>query len=342
MCRYCSIVPRDVLLDLAKDERFSEAERKGLLDTAKLDVETRKLREQARKQTRAALALPAALQVIAAAPKVLVYDCKNSTSIPGTLVSNPGSSADATVKRTFDTTTDVATFYQQMYKRNSIDNGGMTLVSSVHYGIDYNNAFWNGLQMTYGDGNGLIFVDFTLGEDVVCHELTHGVTQYTSQFVYTNEAGGLNESMSDVFGVLFSQWRKGGGGKREWRIGKDIMGSQAIAKGFTCLRDMSDPGGKHCLAPQPQHFKDFKPSMDPHASSGIPNYAFYKVATGLDGEPWDKPGKIWYDALANYGPAPKLTMTKFADRTRASAVKLYPGETAVHRAVDSGWRAVGL
>jgi Zn-dependent metalloprotease len=344
MCRYCTIVPRDVLLELAKDKRFSDKDRKGLLATAKLDLETRKLREQARKQTRAALAVAPAMVAIAAAPKVLVYDCQHSTSIPGTPANNPGASTDPTIKRTFDTTTQVANFYQQVYGRNSIDNAGMTMVSSVHYGIDYNNAFWNGLQMTYGDGNGLIFTDFTLGEDVVCHELTHGVTQYTSQFVYTREAGGLNESMSDVFGVLFSQWRNQDkpASANEWRVGKDIMGTEALNKGLTCLRDMSNPGAAHCMARQPMHFNDYVSSMGPHTCSGIPNHAFYKAASAIDGPAWNKPGKIWYDAMTSHGPAPNSTMKKFADRTRASALKLYPTDAKTQKAVDAGWAAVGL
>jgi hypothetical protein len=78
---------------------------------------------------------------------------------------------------------------------------GMTLISSIHYGVSYNNAFWNGMQMTYGDGDGSIFVDFSRGNDVIGHELTHGVTQHSLQLNYSNEAGGLNESMSDCFGA---------------------------------------------------------------------------------------------------------------------------------------------
>lgn len=342
MCRYCSIVPKDVLLELAKDPRFSEVDRKGLLDTAKLDAETRKLREQARKQTRASLAMAPSLQALAAAPRILVYNCQNTMSVPGVPVSNPGGSADDTIKRAFETTTKVADFYQKSFGRNSIDNAGMTLVSSVHYGIDYNNAFWNGFQMTYGDGNGLIFVDFTKGSDVVCHELTHGVTQYTLQLVYTNEAGGLNESLSDVFGVLFHQWLSDPKKPKSWLIGEDVMGSQALAHGLTCLRDMSNPGAKHCLAPQPTHYKDYRPGMDPHTSSGIPNFAFYKIATAIDGPAWDKPGKIWYDSMASFGASPNMSMKKFADRTKSVAMKLYPAEPKVQAAVVAGWKAVGL
>jgi Zn-dependent metalloprotease len=90
----------------------------------------------------------------------------------------------------------------------------MTLISSVHYLTNFNNAFWNGSQMTYGDGDGQIFVDFTLGNDVIGHELTHGVTQHSLALSYKNEAGGLNESVSDVFGSMFRQWQAG---QRRWQ-----------------------------------------------------------------------------------------------------------------------------
>ncbi|WP_246752931.1 M4 family metallopeptidase [Sinorhizobium sp. BG8] len=336
-------MPKSVLLKLSEDDRLSKAVRDGLANTAKLDAETRKIREQALKLTRTSFAVSQGIATLAAAPSVLVYDCKNSQALPGTPISNPGSSADGTIKRAFDTTTAVAKFYKTLFGRNSIDNAGMTMQSSVHYGVNYNNAFWNGFQMTYGDGDGAIFVDFTQGDDVVCHELTHGVTQYSLQLAYANQAGGLNESASDVFGVMFNQWRASQtGGTTSWLIGGDIMGSQAKASGYTCLRDMADPGGNHCLAPQPVHYSDYAPGMDPHESSGIPNFAFYKIATAIGGNSWDKPGQIWYRTLTGSRPSPNMRMKTFANRTRKWAAKLYPGDAAVAQAVDDGWQQVGL
>ena len=343
MCRYCTIVPQSVLLKLSKDTRFSDDVRQGLVNTARLDNETRKVREQARKLTRTSLAISPTLATLAPAPSVLVYDCKNTQVLPGTPVSNPAGSTDPTVKRAFETTTAVADFYQQLFGRNSIDDAGMSLLSSVHYGMNYNNAFWNGFQMTYGDGDGAIFVDFTKGDDVVCHELTHGVTQFSLQLTYSNEPGGLNESMSDVFGVMFNQWRASDGAKPpSWLVGEDVMGPQAIDKGYACLRDMAKPGANHCLAPQPDHYKQYVPGMDPHESSGIPNLAFYKIATAIGGDSWDKPGQIWYRALSGFGPSPNMKMKKFANRTRTVAAQLFPGNQAIAKAVDTGWKQVGL
>src|SRR5213075_3196825 len=169
----------------------------------------------------------------AAPPVILVDDCNHGNTLPGVPVPNPGSSPDATAKRAFVETKAVAKFYATVFGRNSVDNGGMKLLSSIHYSVNYNNAFWNGSQMTYGDGDGDIFVDFTKSNDVIGHELTHGVTQYTAQLAYSNQAGGLNESMSDVFGSLFRQWEASQNvTAADWLIGKNIMGPGAIARGF--------------------------------------------------------------------------------------------------------------
>src|SRR5262249_6946296 len=163
-----------------------------------------------------------------------------------------------TAKRAFVETTAVASFYQTLFGRNSVDNAGKTLLSSIHYSVKYNNAFWNGSQMTYGDGDGNIFIDFSMATDVIGHELTHGVTQYRLALNYTSQSGGLNESIPALFGSMFRQWRAGQDVPgADWLIGKEIMGPGALARGFTCLRDMSNPAAKHCLSPQPTKFSQY-------------------------------------------------------------------------------------
>jgi Zn-dependent metalloprotease len=340
---YCSIIPNEILQRFAGDKKLSAADRKGFADTALVDTQMRKLRTQAAKLTSVTAGLSLAPVAVAATPAITVANCNHSQTLPGTPVANPGSSADLTIKRAFDETKAVAAFYKAAFGRNSIDNAGMTLGSSVHYGVKYNNAFWNGMRMTYGDGDGNIFVDFTKANDVIGHELTHGVTQHSLQLAYANEAGGLNESMSDVFGSMFRQWRAGKTvNQADWLIGHEIMGPGAIARGFTCLRDMASPGHAHCLAPQPFHFSKYQTGMDPHYSSGIPNFAFYKIAMAVGGKSWEKVGKIWYAALTGFGPSPNLKMKAFANRTRALAVSMFPGNVALHNAVNAGWVAVGL
>jgi Zn-dependent metalloprotease len=339
----CFIVPQDVLERLAKDNSLSEELRKASADTSQISVEIRKLRNQAAALTSAATLDGAALVTLAAAPMVTVYDCKHSKTLPGTPVPNPGSSADTTAKRTFNETTGVADFYKKVFNRNSIDNAGMTMMSSIHFGVKFNNAMWNGSQMLYGDGDAAIFVDFTNGNDVIGHELTHGVTQHSLQLNYANDAGGLNESLSDCFGSMFRQWQANQDVTHaDWLIGHDIMGPTAKAKGFTCLRNMANPADPHCLAPQPTTYSQITPGMDPHYSSGPPNLAFCVACKTLGGKSWEKIGQVWYRALTGFGPSPNMKMKDFADRTRKLASQMYGGTPAVAAAVDKGWKQVGL
>ena len=343
MTCHCSIIPGDVLKRFAEDKKLSEQERKNFADAALVDVQMRRLRIEAGKLTSITATLARAPVAAVASPAITVADCNHSQTLPGSPVANPGSSSDLTTKRAYDETKAVAEFYKKVFGRNSIDDAGMTLGSSVHYGVKYNNAFWNGMRMTYGDGDANIFIDFTKSNDVIGHELTHGVTQHTVQLAYSNQAGGLNESLSDVFGSMFRQWRAGQTiNQADWLIGHEIMGPGAIARGFTCLRDMASPGAKHCLAPQPFHFSNYKSGMDPHYSSGIPNFAFYKIAMAVGGKSWEKVGQIWYKAIVGFKPSPNMQMKTFANRTRKLAVSMYPGDVALRNAVDAGWIAVGL
>ena len=343
MVCHCFIIPTDVLERFSKDKNLSTAERKNFADMAKFESHWRKVRSLQTPASALALLSLSGNTPVATQPAITVYNCANGTSLPGTPIANPGSAADKTAKRAFVQTTAVADFYQKIFGRNSVDNLAMTLQSSIHYGVKYNNAFWNGSQMTYGDGDNNIFVDFTRGNDVIGHELTHGVTQFSAQLAYANEAGGLNESISDVFGSMFRQWSaKQDVTKADWLIGSDIMGPGAIARGYTCLRDMAKPGAAHCLAPQPAHYSKYKPGMDPHYSSGIPNFAFYKAALAIGGKSWEKTGQIWYQALTAFKPSPNMKMKTFARRTRSLAKKLYPAEVAVFNAVNQAWLDVGL
>ncbi len=339
----CFIVPTKVLVRFSRDKSLSAAQRKSFADAAKFEVEWRIARNAQARLSSAARTLLSAGAVAAAPPMVTVYSCGHSTALPGVPVPDPGASNDSTAKRAFVETSAVADFYQTLFARNSVDNAGMTLMSSIHFGVNYNNAFWNGQQMTYGDGDGQIFADFTHGNDVIGHELTHGVTQFTAELSYQDEAGGLNESISDVFGSMFRQWQAQQTAQQaDWLIGKDIMGPAANAKGYTCLRDMSNPAAKHCLAPQPTNFSQYKKGMDPHYSSGIPSFAFYKAAMAIGGSSWTKVGRLWYAALTGFPPSPNLKMKAFANRTRSLAKTTFSGDLSVFTAVDTAWRAVGL
>jgi Zn-dependent metalloprotease len=342
MTCHCTIVPNDVLEALAKDSSLPADSRQSFADTAALEAYWRKAR-LANANAANAASFAAGAATLAYPPVVIIHNCNHTQTLPGAPVSNPGSSADATAKRTFAETTAMAKFLHDVFGRNSLDNNGMTLQSSIHYGVKYNNAFWNGNQMTYGDGDGNIFVDFTKGNDVIAHELTHGITQFTTHLAYTNQAGGLNESCSDIFGSMFRQWRANQtAAQGDWLIGKDIMGPSALAIGKTCLRDMAAPKANHCLAPQIDHFNQYANGQDPHVTSGVPNLAFCRAAKAIGGKSWEKAGKIWYAVMTGYAAQPNMKMKTFANRTRIKAVSLFPGQPAVLSAVNNAWLSVGL
>lgn len=341
----CFIIPQKVLIKLSKDKSLSEQTRESILKTLQFESEWRQARKiNSLMSISAQKNLPSSLKKHPIlSPSVEIYSCNHYITLPGTLIRNPNDSTDLTCTQAFKETTAVVEFYNSVFGRNSIDDAGMTLNSSIHYGDDYNNAFWNGYQMTYGDGDGEIFLDFTKSIDVICHELTHGITQYTLGLNYEDQPGGLNESISDVFGSMFRQWRlQQNVNQADWLIGKEIMGPDATTKGYTCLRDLSNPAAKHCLSPQPIKFSQYHNGMDPHDSSGIPNFAFYNAALAIGGNSWEVAGKIWYKTLTEYGPAPNMTMKQFANHTRMLASSLYPSKTMIQDAVDYAWKRVGL
>jgi Zn-dependent metalloprotease len=277
----CFIIPSKVLRRFSKDKKLSDKERKAFSDALKFEQQWRDVRAaKASLLLSAKLILPAAVGKTPSGPThVSVFNSQHGSSLPGSLIPKAGSSSNAVAKKVFGETTSVAKFYQTLFGRKSIDDAGMALISSIHFSVNYNNAFWNGSQMVYGDGDGKIFLNFAKANDVIGHELTHGVTEHSLGLAYKSQAGGLNESISDVFGSMFRQWEANQDvTKADWLIGKDIMGPAAIDRGYTCLRDMANPSAKHCLAPQPTEFSQYHDGMDPHESSGIPARAGKKPA----------------------------------------------------------------
>ena len=241
----------------------------------------------------------------------------------------------------FKTTGQVADFYRTVLGRNSVDNRGMDLVSSLNYSRNYQNAFWNGQQMVYGNGDQHIFIDFWKSPDVIGHELTHGVTQNESGLRYEGESGALNESISDCFGAAFNQWvMKAPASKDEgWLIGAGIMGPDAKAKGYTCLRDMVNPGDKHCLSPQPGSYAHFDPTADVHINSGIPNRAFALFARACGGNAYDAPIKLWYSACTGGHLSSSATIAQFASATLAAAGRWTgPDKDKLTKALQDAWR----
>ncbi len=281
-----------------------------------------------------------------------IYDNKNQGGEPptGTLVRKEGdpASGDAAVDEAYDGTGATYDLYFDIYKRNSIDDKGMPLISYVHYDVNFDNAFWDGSEMVYGDGDPDIFERFTKAIDVTGHELTHGVTQYEANLAYSNQPGALNESMSDVFGSLVKQRvLNQTADQADWIIGAGLFKPTINGVG---IRSMKAPGtayddpllGKD---PQPAHMKDYvKTSRDNggvHINSGIPNHAFYLAAAEIGGYAWEKAGNIWYIALRDYLRS-KSNFKKAATTTISVAKELYGEGSKEQKAVQNAWKAVGV
>jgi Zn-dependent metalloprotease len=279
-----------------------------------------------------------------------IFDAKNSENLPGTLIRREGAKAKGgkTVTEAYDYSGSTYNFFRNVFDRNSIDTRGMKLDSTVHYGEDYNNAFWNGTQMVYGDGDGDIFQRFTKSIDVIGHELTHGVTQYEAALEYEGQAGALNESFSDVFGSLVKQYfLKQKAEKADWLIGSGLFTRKI--KGVA-LRSMKEPGtayndptiGKD---PQPGHMEDYVNTTSDnggvHINSGIPNRAFYLTATELGGYAWEKAGKIWYIALTEK-LRERSNFQQAANNTYEVASTLFGKGSREQSVVENAWRKVGI
>ncbi|MFD0686636.1 M4 family metallopeptidase [Actinomadura fibrosa] len=283
-------------------------------------------------------------------PNRTINDAEHGESLPGKTVRKEGDAAtgDKVVNQAYDWLGVTFDFYEAAYRRNSIDGAGLKMVSTVHYGEEYDNAFWNGEQMVYGDGDGRLFTDFTGPLDVTGHELTHGVTQYTANLEYYGQSGALNESVSDVFGSLIKQWHlKQTADAADWLIGQGLL-----AKGVhgVALRSMKEPGtayddpqlGKD---PQPAHMdhyvKTHSDNGGVHINSGIPNHAFYLAAKAIGGNAWEKAGRVWYETLTKGDLESDADFAGFAAATVAAAKRLY-GEGSETTAVQEAWTGVGV
>ncbi|MBF2064176.1 MAG: peptidase M4 family protein [Calothrix sp. C42_A2020_038] len=279
-----------------------------------------------------------------------IFDAATTQQLPGKIVRGEGDppSSDEAVNEAYDSAGSTFDFYYEVFERNSIDDKGLRLDSTVHYGVRYDNAFWNGDQMVYGDGDGELFQRFTKSIDVIAHELTHGVTQYEASLNYFGESGALNESMSDVFGALVKQWvNKQTSDQADWIIGEGLFTEKVNGVG---IRSMKEPGtayndpilGKD---PQPAHYKDLysgtKDNGGVHINSGIPNKAFYLTAITIGGYAWEKAGKIWYVALRD-------RLRSGSNFKRAAVIfsqvagELYGQGSDEQKAVQKAWEQVGV
>ncbi|MDJ0351228.1 M4 family metallopeptidase [Pseudarthrobacter sp. PH31-O2] len=342
---YCTIVPPYLLRRLAaqhgpEHSAVARAAKEALLHVPGF---------QASRATPGPGSHPALRELRPSPPERTVYDAKSAEQLPGSMVRKEGEPAvnDPAANEAYDGLGHTHRLYAEAFGRNSIDGNGLHLDATVHYGRLYDNAFWDGRQMVFGDGDGEVFERFTKSLSVIGHELAHGVTQYSAGLVYRNQAGALNESMSDVFGALVEQFLgKQTTAEASWLIGEGLFTDKVQG---AALRSLKDPGtaydddvlGKD---PQPGSMEGYvRTSADNggvHINSGIPNRAFYLVAAALGGNAWEAPGRIWYETLTGGTLAPDATFGAFAKATAASAGELFGAESKEHDAVLSAWETV--
>ena len=248
-------------------------------------------------------------------------------------------------------------FYGATFGRDSIDDEGMQIISTVHFFNRYCNAFWNGIQMTYGDGDGKTCIPLSGGLDVVGHELTHGVTEFTSNLIYENESGALNEAFSDMMGNTVEFYAAQAGrdpaATPDFFIGEDVILSPDIFPGF---RNMADPAEDN----DPDHYSNrLLGAADNgfvHSNSGIANHAYFLAVNGgqnagcitqnghgvthtadcdviVDGVGLDRAAEIFYDgftSLPEFG--------NFCDARNATVAKAGGDRFDI----SDAWAAVGV
>ncbi|WP_071460940.1 M4 family metallopeptidase [Bacillus massilinigeriensis] len=277
---------------------------------------------------------------------VFTYDAKNMTRLPGSLWAD----ADNKFSAAYDKAAVDAHYYagitydyfKNVFNRNSYDNRGAALKSTVHYSKNYNNAFWNGSQMVYGDGDGTNFAPLSGSLDIIAHEISHAVTDNTSDLIYQNESGALNEALSDIFGTLVEYYDNR---NPDFDMGEDVYTPQ---KSGDALRSMSDPAKYG----DPDHYsKRYTGSEDNggvHTNSGIINKAAHLMSQGgthygvtVKGIGNDKMGAIFYRANTVYYTA----STNFS-QAKAGAVQaakdLYGTTSPEVETVNAAFNAVGV
>jgi hypothetical protein len=299
----------------------------------------------------AAEAPEAQAEAAAPGPQRAIHDAEHETALPGGLIRSEGDPevADAAVNESYDGLGATWSLFHECFGRDSIDGAGLPLISTVHFDRDYANAFWNGEQMVFGDGDGVIFGSFTSSIDITGHELTHGVVQHAAGLVYQDQPGALNESLCDVFGSLAKQHHLGQAATdADWIIGAGIFTEGVAGVG---IRSLAQPGSAYDdprlgRDPQPSHMSDYVDTEDDnggvHINSGIPSHAFYLVASTLGGNAYEDPGRIWYTTLTSGNLPATCTFDQFAAATQQTADTLFGPDSLQAQAVTTAWTRVGV
>ena len=288
------------------------------------------------------------------------YDAENvsytSSFMPGTLLCTDGQNCgDSAAQSAHDGAGDVYDYYASKFGRDSLNDNGMTLISSVHVLTNWNNAAWYNNQMIYGDGDGSTFSNLAGGYDVIAHELTHGVTEFESNLAYQKESGALNEGLSDIFGAAAEADRDGSINSGTWLIGEDVYTPGTNGDALRYMDNPTADGYSADYYPERLYSGNCQPSSSNdycgvHGNSGIANLAFQLLVEGgthprgkttevVPGVGMSTAEQVFYRAQTTYLSS---NSSFSAARTGcASAASDLFGQSVVD-AVNSAWCAVGV
>jgi Zn-dependent metalloprotease len=339
----CNIIPTRLLKKLM--EQGEEKELKGHLFNS--------IRHSERFRARRDIlgSLPALFPTGGSGKQRYVFDAHNDTDISkSTLLRKEGDSEDdnQVAKEVYDGLGYTYDFYYNNYGRKSIDNKDMPLNGYIHWDINLDNAFWDGMEMCFGDGDKVNLKGFTSVVDIIGHELTHGVTQYEAALEYfcdeQHQPGALNESISDCFGSMVKQYvLQQTADKADWLIGQGIF----VKDPNWAIRSMKQPGSANPHDDQPSNMDGYNPLPNDedddeggvHLFSGIPNNAFYRAAVEIGGNVWEKTGLVWYKTLSSGLPT-DCSFEIFASHTIQVAGNLFGQESKEQNAIRKAWEAV--
>lgn len=335
-CAVCYVIPNDIFKQIAKNGK-NKASRDLALNYLSTNGRLRQKREL----------LSELKTTTQKEGDRLIYSCDNESDLPGRFIKKESDKniADKSAEQVYLATGIVRDFLKEVLGRNGFDDEGSNLIASVHYLEKYDNAFWDGEQMVYGDGDGIYFQSFTNSLAVTAHELFHGVVSATGGLRYNRESGALNESICDVFGAVCNQWQLNQTvDKANWIIGKGLFTSRVKGVG---VRKLDAPGtayndpviGKD---PQPSHmngyYKGNRDNGGVHINSSIPSLAFVRAAKKIGGYSWETMAQIWYKALTDK-VKPSTNFVNFAQFTLEIANSDYP---STYDALMAAWISVGI
>lgn len=280
-----------------------------------------------------------------------VYDAKSMMETSPDLLTVARSEGqppigDPDVDDTYDAIGVTQSFLTQVYESPPLRPKGIPFEAVVHYGVHYDNVFWDGQRIIVGDGDGELFGRFSVCLDVLAHEVCHILT---GELTFAGQSGAISESVCDVLGILVKQWHLGVAvDAAGWVVGEGLFAPSVNGVG---LRSLAEPGtayddqrlGKD---PQVRHMRDYvsteADSGGVHINCGIPNHAFFRLAKSLGGSAWERAGLIWYKTLTSGALTSSTTFAAFAGATAGIAQSIYGAQSVEAAATRDAWRAVGV